>query len=223
MTYPILQSGYAFEHVNGTIVTIEPSVGMAYAQRMSMDEPFVFSVTWQTTDRDAFEAWAQSVTISGYTETLQIEAGEPVAIDVVFTEAGYPQLQSVRDGAYTYSGELFANVVNNPDDGLYEQLLFGAENSEDGDPETFYDILDIAINEVLPTSNRLELIAFGRAKTQPPIWQNHYAMLDVAINQTIPEALHAARSILSRKASQRCAIHNNRVLSPRFWRVALCV
>jgi len=150
MTYPILQSGYAFEHVNGTIVTIEPSVGMAYAQRMSMDEPFIFSVTWQTNDRDAFEAWAQSVAESGYTETLQIEAGEPVAVDVVFTEAGYPQLQSVRDGTYTYSGELFASVVNNPDDGLYEQLLFGAENSDDSDPETWFSVLDLVINQILP-------------------------------------------------------------------------
>ena len=150
MTYTILQSGYAFEPVNSTIVSIEPSAGMAYAQRTTLDEPFVFTVTWQTTDRDGFEAWAQSVAESGYTETLQIEAGEPVDVDVVFTEAGYPQLQSVRDGTYTYSGELFANAVNTPDDGLYEQLLFGAENSNDGDPETWFNVLDLVINEILP-------------------------------------------------------------------------
>lgn len=188
MTYPILQNGYAFEPVNGTIVTIEPSAGMAYAQRTTLDEPFMFSVTWQTTDRDALEAWAQTVAESGYSETLQIEAGEPVVVDVVFTEQGYPQLQSVQDGTYTYSGELFANSVTNPDDGLYEQLLFGAENSSDGDPETFYNILDIAVNQVLPTSNIPELIAFGNANTQPPSWQNYYATLDYAVNQTIPEA-----------------------------------
>lgn len=150
MTYTILQSGYAFEPVNSTIITVEPSAGMAYAQRTTLDEPFVFTVTWQTADRDGFEAWAQSVAETGYSETLQIEAGEPVAVDVVFTEQGYPQLQGVQDGTYTYSGELFANVVNNPDDGLYEQLLFGAENSEDSDPETWFNVLDRVINEILP-------------------------------------------------------------------------
>lgn len=150
MTYPILQSGYAFAHVNETIVSVEPSAGMAYTQRMSLDEPFMFNVTWQTNDRDAFEAWAQSVAESGYTETLQIEAGEPVSVDVVFTEQGYPQLQGVQNGTYTYSGELFANTVTNPDDGLYEQLLFGAENSEDSDPETWFNVLDLVINEILP-------------------------------------------------------------------------
>lgn len=188
MTYPILQSGYAFEPVNSTIVSIEPSAGMAYAQRTTLDEPFVFTVTWQATDRDGFEAWAQSVAESGYTETLQIEAGEPVDVDVVFTERGYPQLQSVQDGTYTYSGELFANVVNNPDDGLYEHLLFGAENSEDNDPETFYEILDVAINQVLPASYILELIAFGNANTQPPDWRVYYSTLDIAVNEILPEA-----------------------------------
>lgn len=188
MIYSILQNGYSFEPVNDTIVTVEPSAGMAYAQRTTLDEPFMFSVTWQTTDRDAFEAWAQSVVESGYSETLQIEAGEPVSVDVVFTEQGYPQLQGVQDGTYTYSGELFANEVVNPDDGLYEHLLFGAENSSDGDPETFYDILDVAINQVLPTSDIPNLIAFGNANTQPPSWQAYHGILDVAVNQTIPEA-----------------------------------
>lgn len=146
MTYPILQSGYSFEPVNAEITSVEPAAGQAHAQRMTLGEPFIFNVTWQTTDRDAFEAWAQSVAVSGYTETLQIEAGAPVDIDVVFTEDGYPQLQSVRDGTYTFSGQLFANVVNNPDDGSYDLLLFGAQNAQDNDPESYYSLLDYLTN-----------------------------------------------------------------------------
>ena len=149
MTTEILQQGYSYSPYNDEIIAVEPAVGMVYAQRRTNGEPFVFNVTWQTDDRDGFEAWAESVAETGYTESLQIEAGAPVDVSVVFTERGYPQMQSSQNGTYTFRGRLFANSLPNPDAGLYDTLLFGAQNDStgDNDPENYFSLLDFLTNE----------------------------------------------------------------------------
>ena|SRR5690554_1177698 len=195
ITYPTtlplpMQQGYSIER-NTNDQEINARSGTGIILNRSDSEPNLFSVQWLLNESQykVLHDWFYNELNAGeleFTMPLWIESGvsEQTAVFVADSFQGY---STTENGLYSVSAQIFVPSLVDPDDGLYDLLVFGAENSSDGDPETFYDILDIAINEVLPTSNLIELIAFGRANTQPPSWQNYYATFDLVINEILPE------------------------------------
>lgn len=154
MSYPTglplpLQDSYGFTPIDND--ASEPMTGTQFMTRTSLDEPMTVSVSFSLTKAQeaTFLAWLDTLDGSPFDMPVLLESGVATQ-SVYFIESGWPQLQSVGVNERQYRATLFVPDIVDPDDGNYGLLEFGAENSNNGDPEDWYNVLDLVINDILP-------------------------------------------------------------------------
>lgn len=175
---PPLTNGFN-RHMPPPWRAVYPSVGTMYIQSISTGKTAFFNCQFRFTEAEQviFRQWYNETLEGGvlpFHIKLDCESGFTEQL-CYFTESGTPRIQSYDgNGIVTYSAQLYTEEFNDPDDGLYEHLLFGAENSADNDPETWFNALDLVINEILPEERSPEY--YFRIS------------LDLTINKILPEA-----------------------------------
>lgn len=153
-TLPLpMQQGYSVER-NTNDQELNARSGTGVILNQSDSESNLFSVQWLLNESQykVLHDWFYTTLNAGeieFTMPLWIESGvsEQTAVFVADSFQGY---STTGNGLYSVSAQIFVSSLLDPDTGEYATLVELAEMSNDKDPETTMNILDIVINEILP-------------------------------------------------------------------------
>lgn len=132
-----------------------PTTGTMYIEKLNNQKRAFFNCTFRFTESEQviFRAWYRDTLNSGelpFHIKLDCESGFTEQL-CYFTEDGTPEVTSYDgNGIVTYSARIYTEEFNDPDEGLYDLLLFGAENTAQNDPESYFNVLDLVANKILP-------------------------------------------------------------------------
>lgn len=145
-----LVSGYSREVEPGFKQT-EPLSGPVYNVRRSFDNPVRWQVQFHFTggQQRLFWQWFRDALDDGlrpFAIPLKIEAGIAVQ-ECKFASDGIPRLTSVQGDHYRYTATLLSRKINDPDEGMYDWLVYLAES---GSARKAAHDIDFAVNVEWP-------------------------------------------------------------------------
>lgn len=137
------------------LISSQPQSGPLLKQRLSFDNPTYYNLSWVLTQSQAaiFYGWLREELDDGlktFTIPLRNEAGVEAQAHVQFMPEGYPQLQSIADGLYSYSGQVYVRKLEQSIDGQYAAIKDLAAISPNGDWLQGANLLDEIVNVILP-------------------------------------------------------------------------
>ena len=151
---PPQQEGYGRTEL-AQFASVDVQAGPPVNQRISFDRPATYRLTWRFSagQAAAFRAWFVSQTDYGVMPfTINVlNDGELIAQECRFTPQGIAQITGNVATDLTYSAEVVSRKIESGFDGLEEDLLALAEASPDGDWLQGANLLDVIVNQILPT------------------------------------------------------------------------